>query len=322
MSNTTPTPLISVCVGSIRAKTLPHLVDSILGQTYRSWELIVAAQGSDPSLYSYLHDVSSRGGRIRSLHMPGLGRSRALNAATASARGEIFAFTDDDCVASPDWLALMCDSFAREPSVGIVAGNLVPSPRPRFQPSVCPATFSIDHIHRPVDAPDGAPAGWYWGGANVAVRRATFEYVGPYDDYLGPGTDFPAAEDTDYGLRAEALGVEMWTRPQLVIHHTYGRRCGIRQVLRHHRTYAMGSGALGAKLELWGHRLSKGWNPPRTRSTALADAIRNPPREALGLYKAHYAAVGTSRYLAEFQLGEDKLSRPRIRGTSASPRLV
>jgi glycosyltransferase involved in cell wall biosynthesis len=315
MPDTTCKPLISVCVGSIRGSTLPHLVDSILAQTYRSWELIVAAQGSDPSLHAYLDDLSARDARIRYVRLSNFGRSRALNGAVACAQGDIFAFTDDDCVAAANWLGLIQDSFAREPSVGVVAGNLVPPPRPKLRPSVCPATFTIDHIHRPVDAPNGAPPGWYWGGANFAVRRATFEHVGPFDNYLGTGTDFPSAEDTDFGLRAEALGVEMWTRPQLVIHHTYGRRSGVQQVLRHHRAYAIGSGALVGKLELWGHRLSQGWTPPKMASTALAAALRNPARGALALYKAYYASIGKSRYLAEFILGEDKLSRPRVQAT-------
>ncbi len=143
------------------------------------------------------------------------------------------------------------------------------------------------------------------------MRRSVMELVGPFDNYLGVGTDYPSCEDVDFGLRAEELGVAMWTTPRSIVYHSYGRRYGLRNVLKHHKGYAMGSGALSAKLLLWNHRLSKIWVPVRPLTRVLNDVFRNPPRGLLGLYKSKYAEQAYQTYLSQFELGPNRLYQPR-----------
>ena len=59
--------------------------------------------------------------------------------------------------------------------------------------------------------------------------------LGTFDECLGAGADFPAAEDTDYKLRLEAAGIRMLTTPRAAVVHTYGVRKGW-AILRSHRT--------------------------------------------------------------------------------------
>jgi glycosyltransferase involved in cell wall biosynthesis len=249
--------------------------------------------------------------RITYLRLATFGRSLALNAAVRRARGNVIAFTDDDCAADPRWLELIVASFQADRTVGIVAGDLVPSPKARRGLSICPATKTIDCTYRPAESGFRGPPGFYWAGANFAVRREVSDRVGPFDEELGPGTAFPAAEDVDYALRAEALGVVMRTRPDIVIHHVSGRRYGLRAVLRHQRGYGKGSGALGAKLKLLDHRLWYEWSAPRSMATIARDLLRRPAPEALRLFRAHYAAVGRRMYLERFAVDERGVSRAR-----------
>ena len=303
--------LISVCVGSVRGNVIHHLIESILRQQYSNWELIIAAQGNDHVLLTEVHKWAQRDPRISFTHLQQFGRSRALNAAMKLAHGDIFAFTDDDCEASPDWLATIAKCFAQRPDVGIVAGNLIPAQAKPLQLSTCPATYTIECIYNPVELGFVGPPGFYWAGANIAVRRSVVDHVGPFDEYLGVGTSFPSAEDVDFGLRAEALGVVMWTTPNSIIYHTYGRRYGLKNVLKHHRGYAMGRGALGAKLALWNHRLSKVWGQPKKPSEIARDIVRNPKKSFLDLYTSKYDQIAYQSYLHEYEIDQNLLSRPK-----------
>jgi glycosyltransferase involved in cell wall biosynthesis len=309
--------MITVCVGSIRGHTLSYLVDSILEQDYADWELIIAAQGSDPKLLAESERAQRRDPRIRSIHLETFGLSRARNAAIDQAHGDIVAFTDDDCQAAPNWLSTIHACFEARPEVGIVAGNLVPSQATRRGASTCPATYTIECVYVPADLDYCGPPGFYWAGANFAVRRTALDHIGLFDPYLGPGSEFPAAEDVDFGLRAEALNVPMWTTPTSIVHHTFGRRYGLNNVLKHYRTYALGSGALGAKLSLLNHPVLARWRTSRSpRQTAMA-VLRNPARELFLLYRAWYLAQGSRAYLSNFEVGPDGLTQPRPRTTGS-----
>jgi GT2 family glycosyltransferase len=224
----------------------------------------------------------------------------------------VLAFTDDDCVAPPDWLATFAACFAQEPGVGIVAGDLIPPPARWLQISTCPETYTIECIYRPAEEGFQGPPGFYWTGGNYAVRRSTLALVGPFDTYFGPGTTFPVSDDTDFALRAEELGVVMWTTPRSVIYHTYGRRYGLANVLRHHRAYARGEGSLIAKLVLWKHRLAEEWHSGTHIGRSITYFLKRPSaRRLLNLYKTYYRKQSFDQYLAGYEVNADRLSVPK-----------
>jgi glycosyltransferase involved in cell wall biosynthesis len=298
-------------VAAFRGGTVGHLVDSIITQNFTEWELILVPQGNDPLLLAEAKRATQRDERIRSVHIQQFGRSRALNEAVAASHGEILAFIDDDCEASLDWLKTLADCFTRESAVGLVAGDLVPPPVRTLRISTCPAAHTIECIYNPADSGYVAPSGFYWVGGNVAVRKSVMQLVGPFDIYLGPGTEFPVTDDLDFGLRAEEVGVVMWTTPKCIVYHTYGRRYSLESVLKHHRGYEIGRGALVAKLELWGHRLSSTWGQRLSVTSTMGALVRDPARTLLKLYLAKYHRLGHDKYLAQYELGSHRLSRPK-----------
>ena len=282
--------------------------------------MLIVAQGDDATLAEVCKAAEKEDPRIHYIHLAQRGLSLAKNAGIQAALGDVVAFTDDDCEPDPEWLERINQSFAEQPSVGIVAGDTFPGPRSRFRwLSTCPATRTIECLYKPTENNFRAPPGFYWGGANLAVRRDVFRLVGSFDEYLGPGTDFPAAEDVDFALRAEERGINMWTRPSIVVRHTYGRRYGLRNFLSHHRGYALGSGALGGKLKLLDHRLSREWGKRRRRRDVVISSLKNPPRALLERYKGHHIDQATIRYLAEFELDEKACSRPKASPTVNAP---
>ncbi len=310
MSDETQEPFVSVCVGSIRGTTLPDLVHSIRSQTYEAWELVICVQGRDPVLLDYVDRLDDP--RITVVRLDVFGRSRALNAAVDQARGSILAFTDDDCEADPNWLEEIVRAFRQHPEVGLVGGSLLPPPKPSFRVSVCPSTFVIDSIFDPAERPDGPEAGFHWGGGDFALARWAKERIGPFDDYLGVGSDYPSAEDVDYALRAEMCGIPVMTRSSIVINHTNGRRVGVRAALRHHRGYARGSGALAVKIRRWGHRLASEWKTDYTLGSLVTpSALRRPHRLLLEVYRRKHILAAARSYEAAFVPADDGTSRPR-----------
>jgi glycosyltransferase involved in cell wall biosynthesis len=294
----------------------------MLRQIYRNWELILVTQGSDvsegvdrgqrsdPALIAAVKRAVARDGRIRHIHVERFGKCRALNAAIEVTGGEAVAFTDDDCEPDPDWLEVIAGCFAKEPRVGMVGGDLIPTKPPLFRVSTCPTAFTMEYIYRPSELGFSAPHGFYGTGGDWAVRRSTIELVGRFDECLGPGTPFPTGEDTDYGLRCEALDVWMQTSPRVRVQHTFGRRFGIREVMKLHRGYALGQGALCGKLKLWGHRLAEVWDGTVTVSDRVR-ALGNPSHFLRDAYKERYWRQGRDQFLEWYELGEDLLSRPK-----------
>jgi GT2 family glycosyltransferase len=232
----------------MRAETLAAAIRSVQRQTCTDWELLVVVQGPEPAAAPVAERALRDEPRGRVVAIPTPGLSRARNAAFERARGDIVAVMDDDCEAVPDWLAVLLGWFEREPDIGLVGGALVAPPAVHSGLSVCPALVPTEGRWDPCEGPP-AP-GWDWIGANFAVRRSVIEAVGEFDEHLGAGTEFGSAEELDYKLRLEQLGVPMRATPRAVVHHTYGRRLGLGAVLRHHRSYARGWGGLAGKLTL------------------------------------------------------------------------
>jgi len=54
---------------------------------------------------------------------------------------------------------------------------------------------------------------------HMAMRRSTFEQVGLFDEHLGAGSRFPAADDNDYGFRLLENGYRIAYAPEAVIYH-------------------------------------------------------------------------------------------------------
>src|SRR2546421_5277291 len=95
--------LLAECLESIATSDYP--VDRL--------EVIVVDDGGG----SVEGAVESVAGRLETavLRCPGIGPAAARNAGAARARGEILAFTDDDCRVNPHWLGSPVAAPAGEP---------------------------------------------------------------------------------------------------------------------------------------------------------------------------------------------------------------
>lgn len=307
----------SVVIAASRPSSLGAAVQSIVDQIYGDWELIVVGQAEDADVRDAFGRAQTGAARATYLHIPSRGLSRARNAGITAARGELIAMMDDDCEASPEWLAQLAAIFRARPDVDFVAGSMLAPPKPVGRGiGRCPHWVAQEMLYAPVAGAPKRPLPFAFVGGNFAFRRSVAERVGPFDEHLGVGGTFPAAEDTDYLFRMEAHGVRMLSTPSSIVHHTDGWRYGRLTMLQHQRARAIGNGALAAKQAMSGD--------PGGRAELRRLAVRFVGsllrlRRPEGIWYLPHFLLAYRRCLRRYTIDERGLLRPR-RATSEAAR--
>jgi glycosyltransferase involved in cell wall biosynthesis len=106
-----------------RAQWLREALDSLVGQSRRPDEVIVVDSASEDNTRDVVQTFGD-GLNLTYVYEPVRGIPRARNAGVESAKGDIIAFMDDDCVADSDWLKYIEIPFVKDPNVGVVGGEV------------------------------------------------------------------------------------------------------------------------------------------------------------------------------------------------------
>lgn len=200
-------PDVTVAVATYqRAHLLPRLVAALEAQTLAAdrFEVVIADNGSTDRTRVVLEELGRatslqlRTVRLASNHGPSAGR----NAAWRAARAPVVAFTDDDCLPTPEWLEVGLRAITAEPR-GVVVGRTAPVPDQ--------AHLAAGPFARTVQVDDAS----YFQTCNIFYRRTDLEAVGGFDETF----DQPAGEDTDLGLRVCEQGGAPRFEPGAVVHH-------------------------------------------------------------------------------------------------------
>jgi GT2 family glycosyltransferase len=147
----------------------------------QSYEVIVSDAGVREQAAALL------GGRfpwVRWAEARGCGPGPNRNVGAKSARGEWLAFTDDDCLPEPRWLACLA-ARAAAGDVDVIEGAILSPTLPDHPLWTAPVNTSGN-------------AGWT---ANLCVRRALFEKLGGFDPDL-----VETAEDMEFHFRSRRAG--------------------------------------------------------------------------------------------------------------------
>lgn len=235
------TSLISVVIPSIdRGPAILETVESVLANDYPNFETVVGDQSEDgrtrESLAPYISD-----GRVRYLSNPRRGVALNRNLGARHARGEILAYTDDDCTVPPDWLRTIAQAFRTDDRIGMVFGNILAGPhdpdRGFVQAYIRKTSFTATKATQK-HLVEGI-------GACMAIRRDVWEAVGGFDLALGAGARFRSAEDTDLSLRVLLAGFHVHETTGIsVVHHGF-RTWEQRPAMI--RNYLYGLGAMTGK---------------------------------------------------------------------------
>lgn len=185
---------------------------------------------------------------VRYTFEPRQGSSFARNTGILCARGDMIAFTDDDCIVAPDWTDRIIRHFAADEALDVLGGRIE-----LFNPDHAPVTIRTSREFMTID-PTCYHAGFVHS-ANMAFRRRVVERIGLFDHRFGAGALLKSGEDADFIFRAQRAGCRILYAPDVLVRHDHGRT-GRDQVGRLRRGYLFGDGALLTKHILGGDALA------------------------------------------------------------------
>lgn len=198
-----PSPTVSVVVAAYNVEAyLAGCIESVLGQTYRDFELLIVDDGSTDTTPSIIADYVRQDDRVKGFRGPNRGVSHARNVAMRHARGRLFALLDGDDEWEPDFLADQLRQFRRSPDLAIVSGNgrnvggVFDGEPVRPWPAE-PRTIRFIDIIDEIDAVF----------IMSVFRREVYEAIGGFNETLYRSEDF------EYWLRATAAGFLLQTNP-------------------------------------------------------------------------------------------------------------
>lgn len=227
-------PSVSVVIPVMdRAGELRRCLESLRAVRYPTdrLEILVVDDGSaDASREVALAHgaaVIASGGR-------GRGPAAARNRGAATARGELLAFIDSDCIASETWLVDLATRF-EDPEISAVGGRVdglhASSLLDRYE-----AEMSSLYLGPRDRTGQGGNDTFYLPSCNLLVRRRAFEAAGGFQEALQIG------EDVDLTWRLRDLGGRIVYTPVGRVRHEHRNRAG--PFLRRRFQYGTSEGPL------------------------------------------------------------------------------
>ena len=198
-------PAVSVLLPAFNAQaTLARAVESILAQTYRSWELLIVDDGSSDATRTIAEGFADP--RIRLIrNAKNMGIAASCNKAWAAARGEFIARQDADDYSYPTRLEKQVAYLRTHPEVAVLGSDrhtFTGSGKVRTHKSL-PERVTSESLLRQNPIINGS----------VLMRHATLKHVGGYDEW------FIMAEDYDLWLRIVKAGFAIRNLPETLYAH-------------------------------------------------------------------------------------------------------
>ena len=200
-------PLISVAVPAYRTPGtfLAQMMDSLLAQTYRNWELCIAnGSPEDPEMEKLLREYTGKDKRIRVKNLSeNLGIAGNTNAALEMAEGEFIGLLDHDDLLAPNALYEVAAALAKDSSLDAVytdEDKVTTDLGEHFQPHLKP-DFNLDLLRS-----NNYICHFF------VVRRSVFEKTG------GFRSEFEGAQDYDFIFRCVENAEKVGHIPEILYH--------------------------------------------------------------------------------------------------------
>jgi glycosyltransferase involved in cell wall biosynthesis len=187
-----------------RSEVIHGLMQSLVQQTYKNFELIVVDQNEDDRVETIIKEYLDKLNIVYLKSSKGL--SLARNVALRHISGEIVGFPDDDCVYETTLLEKVVGKFQSENVHGII-GRMV------------------DEFHqwdKRVEKKINIYNVWRKNSSiTIFLQKAVIERVGDFDEKLGvgSGTVYGSGEETDYLIRSLKEGFHIYYDSDLQIKH-------------------------------------------------------------------------------------------------------
>jgi cellulose synthase/poly-beta-1,6-N-acetylglucosamine synthase-like glycosyltransferase len=163
--------------------------------------IVVDDASTDDTWDSLCRLAASNRVPLRPLRTPhNSGPAAARNVGWRASQGRLVAFTDDDCVPQPGWLAALASALDR---ADLVQGKTVPDPAQASNSGPFSRTLQVT-----------TETGFYQT-CNMGYHRDLLQRLGGFDERFR----HPTGEDTDLAWRARQHGARSAFEPTAVVHH-------------------------------------------------------------------------------------------------------
>ncbi len=238
-------PKVSVVVCTYNgSKTLDGCLRSLRKLDYPDYEVVLVNDGSTDSV----PEIAARYPYIRYHEQPNRGLSVARNVGMDLARGEIIAYTDDDCFADPDWLYFLVAKLLETDASGVGGPNLLPTNDGPVAACVSASPGTPAHVLIDDNVAEHVP------GCNMAYWAERLRAIGGFDAVYTK-----AGDDVDVCWRLQAEGEKIAYAPAAMVWHH--RRATVAAYLKQQRGYGEAEGLLKRKHpeKFRGFRLDLNW---------------------------------------------------------------
>lgn len=219
-----------------RPESLQACVTALLRQSYpgRNSEILIIDDGSEPALTANAllsgGKVDSELAEIRIIRQQNAGPAAARNRGIREARGTLIAFTDDDCIPSPDWLSLLVQAYDETP--GALLGGLTSNGLNHLLFSEA-SQLMLDMLYRYYNREQNSAM--FLTSNNWLCAREQLLSIGAFDMQFREA----AGEDWDLCARWREAGWNMRWVPDAMIEHRHAQR--LRNFCRMHFRYGKGA---------------------------------------------------------------------------------
>jgi glycosyltransferase involved in cell wall biosynthesis len=214
-------PFVSVIVCSYNGgRTLAACLDSLGKLNYPDYEIILVDDGSTDDT----RDIAEQFPHVRYIYQENHGLSHARNTGAAAATGDVFAYTDSDCMADLDWLYYLIGTLLSGDYAGVGGPNMTPPAQNWIQACVAAAPGGPSHVLLTDTIAEHIP------GCNMAFYRWAFENIGGFDPEY-----HKAGDDVDFCWRLQQVGCVIAFSPTAIVWHH--RRFTLRAFLKQQDGY-------------------------------------------------------------------------------------
>ena len=284
-----PWPKVSVAVVTYNgAKTLKPCLASLEKLTYPDYEVLVVNDGSTDDTAQIAREFP----RVRLVSTENHGLSSGRNTALKFAKGEIIAYTDDDCEVDPDWLYYLATALRDEEIDAVGGPNLPPPDDGEIAQCVALSPGGPDHVLLSPEHAEHIP------GCNMAFRTNVLREIGGFDPFF-----VTAGDDVDVCWRLHGRRSRIGFAASAVVWHR--RRDTIRRYLRQQRGYGDAETRLEEKhprrFNLLGYMIWRGTveSASRFRLPFLGYLLYHGPFCSSGFQTIYQRHIGVLQHLPE-----------------------
>jgi len=203
-----PRPFVSVLIAHYNYEDyIGRAIESVLGQTYRDFELVICDDGSTDNSPLIIESYAKRDSRIQFVRQVNAGVGSSTNTAYSLSRGEIVCFLDADDRYLPDKLQAVVEAFRSHPESGFLVHRVFLIDIDGSRMGLSPLTLLLPNgWYGPfVLRNGGLPAGVPPTSTGRCLRREICELIFPVPVELTRYADAVIAEQA--GLRTSVISL-------------------------------------------------------------------------------------------------------------------